>query len=309
MPENWKEVSVKLSQSDDVIIGVDTNILYNCSLSEHLIPSLSLVDLKKYVHTPNWILLVIPNAVMHELEESSNARDEDGQLLKEGRMGFRALNEILELSEGTDIEGISVFIVGETNPILDTRVELQGLRLDFCKMQAAKESKDKTVSKKKSSGDMLIRDQFKAFIKQIDFHKGIYFITSDKSNAALARAEGLHSILIRHPRDELNNLEFLPPAIDDEGKYRMTLTAGKLIYESAVQHGSVCITYGNEGFRKKINFCCDLRGESLDNWIQRCLYFEKEDLEQLLQDYQPLFGFKEIKNIWKNLAPRLGYEL
>ena len=43
---------------------------------------------------------------------------------------------------------------------------------------------------KLSTGDMIIRDQFKQFLRQIDFHKGMYFLTSDKSNAALAQTEG-----------------------------------------------------------------------------------------------------------------------
>ncbi|MBC7252696.1 MAG: hypothetical protein H5T72_01825 [Actinobacteria bacterium] len=310
LPANWKEVSNVLSASDDVIIGVDTNILYNCSLTEHLIPSLSVADIKKYVHTPNWILLVIPSAVMHELEEASNIRDDKGFLQVEGRIGYRALQEILELSEGTDIEGVSVVIVGETNPILDTRVELQGLRSDFCRMGAVGVAGGPFLSKKKSSGDMIIRDQFKSFLRQIGFHKGIYFMTADKSNAALSRAEGLNSILLVFPFEQLkNNKEFLPPAIDDNGRYRVNVPLGKLIYEAAVENGTIKITYHNGKTGRKITLHCDSRGETLDNWVQRNLFFREDDLGVLQEDYDPIFSFREIGNIWRVLAPRLGYEI
>ncbi len=322
LPSNWKEVSSLLSASDDVIIGVDTNILYNCSLTEHLIPSLSAADVKKYVHTPNWVLLVIPSAVMHELEEASNIRDERGFLQVEGRAGYRALQEILELSEGTDIEGVSVVIVGESNPVLDTRVELQGLRSDFCRMGAYSEAVGKPserqlteeassfLTRKKSSGDMIIRDQYKSFLRQIDFHKGIYFITADKSNAALSRAEGLNSILIKFPIEILRgHKESMPPVSDDEGRYRVNVPLGKLIYEAAVEAGTIRLVYHNGKAEREIALHCDARGETLDNWVQRNLYFKKEGLEALMEDYDTFFSMREIGNIWKILAPRLGYEI
>jgi len=90
LPANWIEIAQKISEFDDVIFGVDTNVLYNCTITEHLLPSLSFIDPKEYVHTPNWILFVIPSAVMHELEESANIRD-NGFLQFEGRMGYRVL--------------------------------------------------------------------------------------------------------------------------------------------------------------------------------------------------------------------------
>ena len=165
---------------DDVLLGLDTNILYNCSISEHLIPFLSLINPKEFVHTPNWILLVITSAVMHELEEASNIRDKYGKLQKQGRIGYRALQEIMELNQNKGIAGLSIMIVGQFDPVLDTRVELQGLRLDLERERIKdiknrhKEEKTENIttsdkikealeiesvkSYKSSSGDMIIRD-------------------------------------------------------------------------------------------------------------------------------------------------------
>ena len=59
LPENWKEVAERVSQIDDIIIGVDTNILYDTTISEHFFDSLYLINSKEYINTPNWILIVI----------------------------------------------------------------------------------------------------------------------------------------------------------------------------------------------------------------------------------------------------------
>lgn len=87
----WEKIAENLSRYDDIIIGVDTNILRDSSLSEHLISSLAIINSVKYVHTPNWMLIVIPSAVMHEIEQISNSR-EDGFLKPEGRLGFCQLS-------------------------------------------------------------------------------------------------------------------------------------------------------------------------------------------------------------------------
>jgi len=303
LPSNWEEIAKKLSEFDDVILGVDTNALHKCTISEHLLPALSLIDPKEYVHTPNWILFVIPSAVMHEIEEAANIRS-NNLLRFEGRMGFRALQEIIELSQSTDITGISLVIVGEADPVLDTRVELQGLREDLCKRERQHfDFLEPTYfpfrSLKRSSGDMIIRDQFKKFLRQIDFHKGIYFLTNDKSNAALARTEGLHPIYFRSPSRYYEDQSEITPyrlhAPNEE--IIMNVLLGKLIYEMTVQFGSIKVKW-KDG---EITLQCDLKGETLDYWIQRKLLIKEDDLKNISKCYKGTFKLDKVIYVWNNL--------
>ena len=310
LPGNLKDIGQKLSMYDDVLLGLDTNILYNCSISEHLIPFLSLINPKEFVHTPNWILLVVTSAVMHELEEASNIRNKNGTLRKPGRMGYRALQEIMELNQNKGIAGLSIVIVGQFDPVLDTRVELQGLRDDLEKGRI-KEIKDKYNGKnsgniianarskeweiesvksyKSSSGDMIIRDQFKGFLKQIDFHKGIYFLTADKTNAALSRAEGLHPVYFKPVTRPSEILDSLGQNIN------IHVALGKLIYEFAVEFGDIYFTCGNT----KISIQCDVKGESLDTWLKRELKIN--NMGCLIENYKGIYGLKEIIKVWNEL--------
>jgi len=74
----WEKVARSLSAFDDVILGIDTNLLMTAVISEQIINSLSLIDPRVYVHTPNWVLIVIPNAVVHELEQLANTKAAGG---------------------------------------------------------------------------------------------------------------------------------------------------------------------------------------------------------------------------------------
>ena len=309
LPINWYKIAKKLSEFDDIILGIDTNILYNCTISEHLVPSILLIDPKEYVHTPNWILFVVPSAVMHELEESANIRT-GGYLQLEGRMGFRALQEIIELSQSSDIPGISLIIVGAANPILDTRVELQGLREDFVRREKSLRKDNQiqekvlrfTRSLKTSSGDMIIRDQYKDFLKQINFHKGTYFLTADKSNTALARTEGLHPIYFPFPSRyyETNSVfqSYKVKTADGKG-ITIKVPLGKLIYEMAVQFGNLKIKWAD----KEIEIHCDAKGETLDHWICRCLRIDKRDFNKLCpEDYDGIFDLNIVTEIWQRLT-------
>ena len=131
MPHNWREIAIQLSKYDDIILGIDTNILLDVNISEHILPSLIAYNPIKYAHTPNWILFVIPSTAMHEIEEWANNRNKDGLLKWRGRRGFRALQEIIMLTNSADISGISIVISGETDPVVDTKVEIEGLRQDI----------------------------------------------------------------------------------------------------------------------------------------------------------------------------------
>jgi len=311
LPPHWKEIAQKIAIFDDVILGIDTNILFNCTISEHLIPALSLMNPAEYFHTPNWLLFVVPSAVMHEIEGAANAREEQGFLRFEGRMGFRALQEIIGLTQVKDIAGVSLTIAGEYNPALDTRVELQGLREDFCKREGRS-----WRSRKSSSGDMIIRDQFKRFLRDMNFHKGAYFLTADKSNAALARGEGLSPIYFRSPhRYYLERTEFTPCSISEAGggkRITMGIPIGKLVYEMAVQFGTVKIKPVPDGAPQRgdteIEMQCDAKGESPDNWVYRRLLISAESFANLKNRYGGTLDLNAVRRKWDNLIRRIEPE-
>lgn len=303
-PKNWKEIFKKISEFDDIIIGIDTNILLNCSLTTHLLPLISILDNERYTHTPNWILFVIPNAVMHEIEEAANARYDDGGLKFQGRLAFRALQDIFDLELSKNVAGVSVLIVGEANPVLDTRVELQGLRADFRRRNENCKSIDDVNfrplgSPKISSGDMIIRDQFKRFLRQIDFHKGTYFLTADKSCAALARAEGLYPLYLKFPYwDFRHQNEYTSYELYANKSINIHVPIGRLIYELAVQFGKINIGWGNN----RLTIRCDSKGENLDFWLKRKLMIDKNDFNKVMKMYQGIFPISEVAEIWKNLS-------
>jgi DNA-binding protein Alba len=316
----WKEVAKLISDYDDVIIALDTDILIEAVTTEHIIPSLSLTDRSEYVHTPNWLFFVVPAAVMHEIETFANSRDR-GRLTRRGRLGYRALQEILELEASKDIQGVSMIIVGEANPILDTRIELQGLRADFMYSRKREEEKEEREAgleqlrlPRMSSGDTIIRDQFKRFLGQMSFHKGAYFLTADKSNAALARAEGLHPIYYKRPTLpgihltsagilETERIEQFKIPLKEMEPITIHVPIGKLVYELAVQFSSILICWDNNRVRVE----CDTKGESLDLWTSRSLRIEKEGLRILVNEYEKSgrFLLPQVIRVWNEINEKV----
>lgn len=281
LSDRWAETAAKLESHDDVVLGLDTNILLDCVVTQQLLDSLAFSCQADC--SPSWILLVVPNTVMHELEQAVNARDERGLLSEIGRKGYRALQEILELDQSRDLRGVSLLIVGDVDPVLDARVELRALREDFKRANAKERIQ---FSRKESVGDALIRDQFRSFLRQVSFHKSAYFLTADKSNSALAQAEGLHSLYFApaYSRRTIGRGEILRPPQVEFGDERLSLNIpfGKLLYELAVQFGSVVV-----GARStSIRLDCDLRGESLEHWSHRDLRIQLPDLRRLLELYK-----------------------
>jgi hypothetical protein len=188
-------------------------------------------------------------------------------------VAYRALEEIVELNNSADIAGVSLMVAGAADPAMDARVELRKLREDLV-MQRNRDlpsgpgQQSAKKPPKSSSGDMIIRAQYREFLRQIDFHKGTFFLTADKSNAALARAEGLHAIYYKTPSYDAALGEVGPhviPCTPSEASIRMAVPFGKLLYELAVQFGSIRITWG----RQKVQLHCDEKGESLDHWLPR----------------------------------------
>ncbi len=309
IPDKWNEIGCRLSNFDDVILGIDTNIFFNCSISKHLLPVLSLVEPKEFVHTPNWILLVVPSTVMYELEEATNIRDERGLLVHKGRIGFRSLQEIMDLSENIGIPGVSLLIHGETNPILDIKNTLFGVRKDIRKF--AWEAKHNTpysarFFKKSSSGDMAIRYQFKKFLNQIDFHKGTFFLTADKSNSAMAQAEGLCPIYMPYMNlVTQSSSTFVPPRLpinkkEEENQLTIDVPIGNIIYEMAVSFGEIIISCG----KLSPSIECDRRGDDIGRWVRRQLRIAKEDLTVLLKSYTGKFSLKKAANLHNTISSR-----
>lgn len=323
MPHKWQGIAHKLSHHDDVILGVDTNILYNCTISEHLLPAVTFIESAAFIHTPNWILLAIPATVMYELEEAANIRCKNGRLTHQGRMAFRALQEIIELTNNIDIPGVSLLIVGEADSTIDTKTSLRkineniyklGMTMDGIKDILHRNAPNKHNNNcsfkgipvpKSSSGDMAIRNQFKKFLRQIDFHKGTYFLTADKSNSALAMAEGLNPILISQSLVknngtilEINKLKDMEK--DSNKELKMNIPLGNIIYEMAVSFGSIHVSYKD----KTIVLNSDKSGKELGRWLHKQLIIRKRDLETLMDGYNGECHLKLCVEFWKKLIEK-----
>lgn len=319
VPDNIVEIVQKLNQHDDVILGLDTNILYNCNISQHLLPLISILNSRRYFTTPNWMLIIIPNAVMHELEEAANIKNEKGYLQFEGRLAFRALQEIFYLAQNAEIPGVSVLITGEANPVLDTIIDLQGFRDYMFKRDMKIHSIGRSLMpKKRSTGDMIIRDQFKSFLRKIDFHKGTYFVTADKSNAALAETEGLNPVYVKMPRP-LNtyiygtgNPDFAERWLRFENlsggnaNLRFPSTAGELIYELIVARGTIYIDWKQNGEAKSVKLTGDCRGERLENWVNKNIFVENVGQAQILLSAYQGIPLPKIRDLWFSVRETIG---
>lgn len=293
----WEEVATRLGQSDDVVLGLDTNILLNCAVTQQLLDAFPFTCHSDYVQSPNWILLVVPSTVMHEIEQRTNSRDENGGLTDSGRIGYRALQEILELHQSKDISGLSLLIAGETDPVLDARVELRGLREDFFKKNAPPGIQ---TMRKGSAGDTWIRDQFKSFLRHLNFHKAAYFLSADKSNCALGQAEGLRSLYFPPASDKSFPPSLSPPKVlYEENELEVAVPLGKLIYELAVQFGTISVAWG----KNRVWLNCDRRGDSLEHWVNRELRVNQADIAKMVDAYRATaaVSLSKVESEWKGI--------
>ncbi len=304
IPENWETIINKLTEYDDVILGLDTNILYNSFITEGLLPMLTFVKPREYVHIPNWLLIVIPAAVLNELEEASNIKDIHGNISFQSRMGYRALQEIMELSQNIDISGLSVMITGESDPALLLNDNIKQLRMELSRMftKLHPELKDFTGYVKNSSGDITIRTQFKKFLQAIDFHKGTFFLTADKTCAALAMAEGLNAIYVKYNHipetNELTPISFYD-TLNSES-ISLNVPVGTIIYDLVVTFGIIGIKLGSRNILLKI----DYKGERLDRWVHKQIKIKKHNLEFLLNNYKGRLHLERAFSLLKKLTDR-----
>lgn len=204
---NINEVMSKLRNQDDVIIGVDGNILRDCIMTATLLERI-------YEETyPNWILVGIPRLVMSDIE--SAAKDDFvqgdhprvGWPTYAGRVGQRALQEVMNLREkNPDRPGLAMMTIGEL------RKGTNNVQRDDWQV------------------DALIRDQFKEFLDDIGFHKGTFFLSQNRVNVMMSGTEGGDALYLQKP-------EF--PDVE-EGNLPIADFAA-LLYELCVQFGTIRI--------------------------------------------------------------------
>ena len=120
-------------------------------------------------------------------------------------------------------------------------------------------------------------------------------MTADKSNAALARAEGLSPIYVRPPSKMSHRI------LGRGEEVAVTVPIGKLVYEMAVQFRP--LTVKKDG--KDVVIRCDGKGEMIDYWVCRSLQIEKEGFERLRSDYQGKFSLKKVRDVWVRLMAEL----
>jgi hypothetical protein len=274
-PWGIRDLARRLAVHEDLLIGVDTNVLYSCILSEHLLDEFSRLAVRPYKEAVNWILLVIPGVVMNEIENAANQK-KDGALIHSGRRGYRALQEIMVLHRTEGFQGLSVLVAGPTNP--------DQLRI----------APDRATI---LNADSLMRDQFKTFLRGVDFHKGVFFLTMDKTNASLAQAEGLSAIRIQHPRRLRKGFEVKTPPEE-------TALLGRVLYELAVEFGRIRVSWSERGQEHHV----DLDGgwvwkgmEHWENWQLLCLGHD-QGLPKALERYtKGRTDITKLKERWLDL--------
>jgi hypothetical protein len=279
VPEGLTAIARRLAEYEDIILGIDTNVLYACILSEHLLDAFARIHPRAYRESVNWILLIIPGVVMKEIENAANQK-KGGHLIHVGRKGYRALQEITNLNRTEGFQGLSVLVAGHTNPE-QLRMSTDGMTI--------------------LNADSLIRDQFKTFLRGIEFRKGVFFLTLDKTNASLATAEGLNALLVRHPR-RLRKGDVLSMPQDE------SVLLGRVMYELAIEFGIVRVSW-NDGQDHHLDLDGGWSWKSMEHWDAWQLLCADQDpgLHKALARYVGgRFDAKRIQREWQKIADDLA---
>ena len=71
---------------------------------------------------------------------------------------------------------------------------------------------------------------------------------------------------------------------------------GKLIYELTVGFGTIAIKTNKEELKVR----CDGKGESLDYWLYKDLMIRREDIQELINNYDQKgkFPLEKILKVW-----------
>lgn len=202
---NIDTVMEELRSQDDVILGIDGNILRDGVLTSTLLEKIYEAKF------PNWILICIPKLVVSDIERAAKQEfTERGHPLVgwptyEGRVGQRALQEVMNLrEENPDRPGLSVMTIGE----------LQGGEYDRDDWRA----------------NARIRDQFREYLDNIGYRKGTYFVSQDRINVMMTDTEGGGGLHLQKPEYEELRRDEVPPT-----------DFADLIHELCVQFGSIRI--------------------------------------------------------------------
>lgn len=201
-----------LKNYDDVILACDTNGLLDCVITSILLPEINVRINEEIKGCPNWLLFVIPRLVMSEIERKATQKFSGipkmaGWPTYEGRMGQRALQEILTLDMSKEYRGLSLMTIGEIPQYYE----------------------DLRKSCQRMDGE--IRKQVRDFLKSVDFHKGIFFLTQDRVNAMMARTEGIQSLYFQKPQYKELTREKLKTENISSVLYELAVTFGEITVE------------------------------------------------------------------------------
>lgn len=244
-PVNLDQVMEKLRQIDDVIIGLDTNILMDCLFTASLLAE---IYEKRF---PNWILLAVPKLAMAEIENQANSQIKGGTHPRvgwpdyRGRIGNRALEELFDLdSTNGSRPGLSLLTVGD---------------LDTGSLTAAKKANWLLDSE--------IREQFYEFLTDISFHKGTYFLSQDRVNVMMSGTEGAEGLYLQKP--DIHEMS--------AGQLSAT-TFQQLVYELCVEFGVVELSRGGDE-PVSIRISIFWPGKQVSDWHQSRLRLEAIDID------------------------------
>lgn len=240
-PVNLDHVMSKLRQIDDVIIGIDTNVMLDCIFSAHLLDE---IYREKY---PNWILIAVPKLVMAEIENKANSKFSGGNHPRigwpdyQGRIGNRSLQELLTLdSKDQDRPGLSLLTVGDLDNNMADIAQQENWLLDS-----------------------EIRTQFHEFLSEISFHKGTYFLSQDRVNVMMSGTEGAEGLYLQKP--DIDELTIDRLSIEE---------FGQLVYELCVQFGEVELKQvGEEDITIRLSIFWP--GKQVSDWRQSRLRLEQ----------------------------------
>lgn len=268
--EEYSKLATEMCQYDDVIVAVDTNMFYKSQVTSALLDSFVGIARVDYLDTPNWITVVASTVSLGELEHKANRKvDQTADTLsyRERRESCRALQEFMEIGSCVDLEGVSMLITGEIPPELDFSAEKGAI-----------------------IRDEIIRRHLKNFFKNIDFHKGIYFLTQDKICEMFAKAEGLKTFYLS--RRHLNSHDF-PYNLSLLNRSEDIHNVSELVYELGVQFPLeiACSGDGLNSLRFVVE--TDWAEKSLEAWENRRVRLTVG------------FGSKRLKNMEAKLKKEL----
>lgn len=240
VPVNLSHVMTKLRQIDDVVIGIDTNILFDCTFSAHLLEE---IYKERF---PNWILIAVPKLVMAEIENKANSKIKGGDTSRigwpsyDGRLGNRGLQELMRLdTKDEDHPGLALMTVGDLD-----------------------ESTADIAQKGNWLLDSEIRQQFHEFLSEISFHKGTYFLSQDRVNVMMSGTEGAEGLYLQKP--EITDLQSGTASLDD---------LRQLVYEFCVQFGVVEVEQLGDS-DVSLRFSIFWPGKQVSDWRQSRIRLE-----------------------------------